>query len=920
MDLRLLPRAAVAASLALLTLPAHPQDGLSFPVETYRLENGLLVTLHQDRSLPQVVVDTWYQVGSKDEAPGRTGFAHLFEHLMFMGTERVPGNSFDVLMESGGGWNNATTSSDRTNYFSVGPSSLLETLLWLDADRLEALGANMTQEKLDSQRAVVRNERRQTSENTPYGKADLLIPQLMYPPTHPYHHPVIGSHEDLEAATVEDVVAFFDTYYTTTNASLVVAGDFERDAAKAMIERTFGRVERRPPPRHTSAPLASLPREIRRVEHDAVQFPKLILVWHSPAWMEPGDGEMDLLAALLSEGPSSRLVKRLVLDARLAQSVAAYQASSELGSTFAIEVIAAEGADLEAIKAEILSAVDALLADGPTADELARVKASTEAGFLQRMESLFARADRMNMYLRQYGEADAFQRDLERWTAPTAADVARWGRRVLGPEHLDLRVLPDGMDAPAEWPNDAASEQAGAGLAAAPPAPSAGAGYVAPAPVELELENGARLVCYPRPGSGLFAGSVFGDGGPGALPAEKAGLAELVGRMLGSGAGGLDASEFGAAVDALGAGIGARPGRYGFSVSVRGLSSKLGATLDRFADVVLRPNLDQADFEREKALLASAVAARADDPRQTVGVVGRALAFGRSHPSGVALDGYADTVAAIEYADLAPALGTLINAGNATFVFAGDFEPAELKDALDARFGAWQAAVDVPQPAAPITTAPPGRIVVVDRPDAAQTSILLLRPLPTLEGELARMTARCVATAFGGSFTSRLNQNLREKNGYTYGAGFRVTTEREQFVAQAWASVFTPVTGAALVEFQREFDLLAASGITPEELEKARETVRADLVTTLETTRGAAGSLEQDVADHRPIDALRRDLAVLDQVTLDRANAFATGGAFAWSSLQIVLVGDRAAIEAQLAEAGFDPPLAADADGELIGE
>jgi predicted Zn-dependent peptidase len=319
----MLTTAAVLAAALLLPTPTGGGDGLSYPTESYRLENGLLVTLHPDHSLPQVVIDTWYWVGSKDEAPGRTGFAHLFEHLMFMGTERVPGNAFDVLMEGGGGSNNASTSEDRTNYYSEGPSGLLETLLWLDADRLEALGANMTQAKLDSQREVVRNERRQTSENTPYGKAELVLPGLLYPESHPYHHPVIGSHEDLEAATLEDVVAFFDAHYMTTNACLVVAGDFEPAEAKRLVQRTFGQLARRDPPAHRSAPPVSLAHEVREVVFDRVEFPKLILAWHSPAAFAPGDGELDLLAAVLSDGPSSRLVQKLVHEEKLAQEVQA---------------------------------------------------------------------------------------------------------------------------------------------------------------------------------------------------------------------------------------------------------------------------------------------------------------------------------------------------------------------------------------------------------------------------------------------------------------------------------------------------------------------------------------------------------------------------------------------------------------------
>jgi zinc protease len=341
-------------------------------------------------------------------------------------------------------------------------------------------------------------------------------------------------------------------------------------------------------------------------------------------------------------------------------------------------------------------------------------------------------------------------------------------------------------------------------------------------------------------------------------------------------------------------------------------------TLDRFADVVLRPNLTAEDFAREKTLLGAEVAARGDDPRQVAGVVARALSCGAGHPSGTALEGYTATVASLEHQDVAPALTALLNAGNATFVFAGDFEPAALLHKLEARFGAWKPARDAgAAPAAPVTKAPPGRIVLVDRPGAAQTMIYLMRPMAAPADDGARAVGRCVETLFGRAFTSRLNQNLRERNNYTYGAGCRLSEEGDQHLLLANAAVFTPVTGKALLEFKREFDGLASGNVTAAELEKARETVRADLVTTLETTRGASDDLLEDRANGRPADALARDLAALDGVTLDQANALARSGLFAWKDLQVVLVGDREQVLPLLKEAGFGAPLLADADGKL---
>jgi predicted Zn-dependent peptidase len=291
-------------SLLLLATPVSPSSVTS-PLpsqgsvahEKYTLANGLTVILHEDRSLPQACVNLWYRVGSKDERTGRSGFAHLFEHLMFMGTERVPEGRFDQIMETAGGWNNASTSQDRTNYYDSGPSEILPTLLWLEADRLEALGENITQAKLDTQRDVVRNERRQTSENRPYGKSELKLSELLYPVQHPYQHSVIGSHEDLEAATVKDVREFFATYYVPSNGSLVVAGDFDSEQIRPLIAELFGSLPRGNDVEHAR------PEEGRGLEvavsgvhtmTDRVQFARSTLAWHSPPVFEPGDAELEL--------------------------------------------------------------------------------------------------------------------------------------------------------------------------------------------------------------------------------------------------------------------------------------------------------------------------------------------------------------------------------------------------------------------------------------------------------------------------------------------------------------------------------------------------------------------------------------------------------------------------------------------------
>src|SRR5262245_30214136 len=320
---------------------------LTIPSDTFVLENGLPVILHVDRSSPLVAVDVWYHVGSKDEVPGRTGFAHLFEHLMFMGSRNAPYPAFDAIMESWGGHNNGTTSNDRTNYYEIGPRNLLETFLWLEADRLATLSDVITDEELERQRKVVQNERRQSYENRPYGRGELAIPEAMYAPDHPYHWPTIGSHADLEAATVADVRAFFERFYRPSNASLVIAGDFDPAEARALVDRYFGWQPRLPPPERPPQPAPpQLARNVDLALTDPGQAPRLRISWHAPALFAPGDADLDMAAQVLGGGKSSRLYRSLVFAKRIAQDVFAYQGSQVLGSLFQIGATAKPGHDL----------------------------------------------------------------------------------------------------------------------------------------------------------------------------------------------------------------------------------------------------------------------------------------------------------------------------------------------------------------------------------------------------------------------------------------------------------------------------------------------------------------------------------------------------------------------------------------------
>ncbi len=419
---------------------------LHIPFDKFVLDNGLRVILHRDQTSPLVAVDLWYHVGSKDEQPGRTGFAHLFEHLMFMGSAHAPYPAFDAIMENWGGHNNGTTSNDRTNYYEIGPANLLETFLWLEADRLATLPSVITDEELDRQRKVVQNERRQSYENRPYGRAELIVPETMYEPTHPYHWPVIGSHEDLEAATVADVRDFFDRFYRPSNASLVIAGDFDPAEVRRLCDRYFGWLPARPAPVTVTAgsinvrPLAA---DQRRSVTDRVQLPRLRIEWHSPALFAPGDSDLDLAAQILGGGKSSRLYKSLVFEQRIAQDAWSYQSSLLLGGLFGIGVTAKPGQSLDTLERATMAVIDRLATGGPTEAELARARNSHCADFFKSLDSLQTRADLLNHYERLLGNPDGMAQDLARFERATTHSVRDAFARICSAKRLVLTIVPD---------------------------------------------------------------------------------------------------------------------------------------------------------------------------------------------------------------------------------------------------------------------------------------------------------------------------------------------------------------------------------------------------------------------------------------------------------------------------------------------
>jgi zinc protease len=443
----------LAFGLALLSVIAAPRGlwaagTLSVPHTTFTLPNGLKVILHEDHALPIVSANIWYRVGSSDEKPGRTGFAHLFEHMMFMGSQNVPTGDFDRMLEAAGADNNGSTTEDRTNYYEDGPSNSLDLMLYLDSDRMGFLTSEITAEKVELQKGVVQNERRQSYENRPYGLAEENILKRLYPAGHPYQWPVIGSMADLQAASLEDVQGFFRSYYTPNNAVLVIAGDIDPVQTRQQVERWFGGIPRGPEVVRIPPPPVKLDADVFGTLEDRVQLPRVYDVWHSGRLFGPDDAALDVLSQILGGGKSSRLYRRLVYELQIANQVAVYNDAGKKDGKLMLFATATPGHALDELQRVIDEELARLAQSGPTERELQRVKNGAEAQFLDGMQQVggfSGKANQLNHYDFFTGTPDYFNQDLERYQKLTTADIQRVAREYVADAHrVVLSIVPQG--------------------------------------------------------------------------------------------------------------------------------------------------------------------------------------------------------------------------------------------------------------------------------------------------------------------------------------------------------------------------------------------------------------------------------------------------------------------------------------------
>jgi zinc protease len=917
----------IAAILVLLAIPPATAQELKLPFVKYQLPNGLVVILHENHSLPLVAVNLWYRVGSKDESPGRTGFAHLFEHLMFTGSKDVPGNLIDLIMESAGASNNASTENDRTNYYEIGPPSLLETLLWIEADRLATLDDATTTKQLDLQRDVVRNERRQSYENRPYGRAGLLIPEAMYPPSHPYHWPVIGSHRDLEAATLGDVQGFFRRFYVPNNAALVIAGDFKPAEARRWVERYFAWIPRAAEPTHAAATAVAFAKPKAVSLKDRVQLPRVYHVYHSPAAHQPGDADMELLARVLASGKNSRLYKTLVYEQQIAQEVVAEQESHRLGSLFSIMVTAKPKHTLAAIEQVIDAEIARLHKEPPTQRELERARNGLEMALFRSLERLDARADRLNGYEYFYGDPGALTKDLARYRAVTTASLQAAAASFLRPEaRFTLRIEPG------QVPDQERAQAAKS--ADAKPLPPRGLrlpeymatapkqrpvrDFVVPKAVALKLRNGLRVIVVERHGLPLVSVALAVRAGAEVDAVGQPGLASLTAAMLDEGAGKRSALAIADEIDHLGAHLDTGADRDATHVTLHVLRQHLGTALDIFADVARRPRFEEREWQRIQSDRLAALLKQRDQPARVARLVYDHVLYGDGHPYGRPLLGTEAAVRGLTTADLKRFHETWYTPGNAALIVVGDVKARDIRQQLDALFGDWQ-----PSPAAqgasrPKLVAPQGplpRVTIVDRPAAEQSEIVVGRP-GTTRRDPEYVALSVMNTILGGSFTSRLNQNLREQHGYTYGASSHFDFRRGPGPFLAAAAVKSEVTEDSVRQFLRELDRLTKEDVPGAELSKAKMLEERALPELFQGNASVADLLTDLWVHELPLGYYGRFAKQVRAVTAADVRRLAQKYA-APDGAAIVIVGQRKLLVPQLEKLGLKHPEIRDADGAL---
>ncbi len=914
---RRIPSVLILLSASMLAAAAPPKaaplPAVDIPYQTFVLDNGLTLLVHEDHKAPVVAVNIWYHVGSKDEKPGRTGFAHLFEHLMFNGSENYKDDWFKVMEAAGATKLNGTTWFDRTNYFQNVPTSALDMTLWMESDRMGHLLGAIDQKVLDEQRGVVQNEKRQR-QNQPYGKVSEIITQSTWPAGHPYSWESIGSMEDLNAASLDDVKEWFRNYYGAANAVLVIAGDVTAADAKAKVEKYFGDIPSGPTVNRQQEWVAKMTGTRRATMQDRVPQARIYKVWNIPGYKQRDYALMETAADLLAGGKNSRLYKRLVYTDRTATNVGVFIGPFEIAAQVMLFVTVKDGADPAAVEKALDEEIAEFLAKGPTPAELEREKTSNYAGFARGIERIDGFGGKSYILAESlvYGGSPEFYKTRLGWVAnATPADVQGAAKRWLSDGVFVLNVEPAGTYKTVASTVDRSKVP----TQGSPPS------LKLPGPSRAKLSNGLEVVVVERHEAPVVDFTLMADAGFAADASAKPGSARLAMLMIQEGTKTRSSLEISDRAESLGATIGVGSTLDRSYLNMNALTARLSESLDLYADVLLNATFPDKELERLKGTTLATIQQEKAQPAAMINRVMPRLIYGEGHAysnpaSGTGIEAAVKGLTGKELGDF---YRRWVRPDNSVLLVVGDTTLAKIQPLLEQRFGAWRA----PAEAAPrknigrVALAAKPRVFLINRNGAEQSQIVAATVGPT-RADPDHIRFVVLDTILGGNFVSRLNMNLREEKHWSYGAGTRLTDAIGQGMYRAAGGVQTDKTAESMVEIRKELsELLTTRKPTEAEVKFAKDSIAIALPGNNETSDEIAGSYGE-ILTYGLKDTYWNDfVGDVTAVTVNDLNQSA-GKLLHPDALTWVVVGDLSKIEAKIRALNFGEVTVIDTDGKPV--
>lgn len=883
---------------------------VDIPYERFVLDNGLTVIVHEDHKAPIVAINTWYHVGSKNEKPGKTGFAHLFEHLMFGGSEHAPGRYIDGMERIGATDLNGTTNPDRTNYFENVPTSAVDFTLWMESDRMGHLLGALDQKTLDLQRGVVQNEKRQ-GENQPYGVTRQLLTQNTYPVGHPYSWTTIGEMADLDAASMNDVQEWFKTYYGPSNVVIVIAGDIDVKTAREKVTKYFGDIPAGPPVAHQEAWIAKMSGTHRQIVQDRVPQARIYKVWNIPEYGSADADYLDLVSDCLSAGKSSRFYKRLIYDDQIATEAAATVDLREIGGQFAIRATARPGQSITRVEKELDEELARFIKSGPTPDEMQRIKTQYQANFIRGIERIGGfggKSDRLAQSQVFRGSPDAYKISLQRVHLATAEDLRAAAQRWLSDGVYILQVDP--------FP-DYKTASAGADRSKAPDTGT---------PPELKLpklqrttlSNGLQVILAERHEVPLVDFTLASDAGFASDASTSPGTANLAMLVLTDGTRTRDALKISDELESLGATLKGSSNLDLSFVSLSALTAKLDASLDLFADVVLNPSFPENEVKREQKLVLAGIEREQNAPTTLALRLLPELLYGNGHPYANPLTGSGtkESVAKLTREDLIKFHDSWFRPGNSTMVIVGDTTLAEVTPKLEKLFAEWKGGNPPAKNVKTVPIATKSSVYLIDKPGALQ-SVIVAGVVAPPRANPQEIAIEAMNNSLGGMFGARLNMNLREDKHWSYGARTVVRDARSQRPFYAVAPVQTDKTKDAMVEMNKEFrGIVGDKPISSDELKKIQANETLKLPGSRETLEALSQSIVDLVQFGLPDDYYDTYAGKVRALKTSDVNAAAREVVRA-DNLTWIVVGDRAKIETGVRELNLGEFRLMDVEGKI---